>query len=472
MRDTKMTAGKKYDEITCPFCFKTFDSETVHFKAMTLKENDTGTLALDDFSETADENFDFFAEAGDKEQDKTEDKSLNQLFQEKEDVLYKNFWKRYANQPEWKYANYPVITDKDSRMMMGGYHHDADGFVDSVTDAFGESTRERICPCCHNPLPPNYGKYPVHFIATVGITSSGKTVYLSQLMKNMDGIMANVGLGTLSMTEGDARFIKEHPVKKDIPLPRGTTPGTLSEPLFYVILSKGTYHTLVFYDVAGENCVDPEGMEKFGPFVEHADGIIMILDPDQFSRVREDTDDDIAGPKAVLKAMFNSFLSSKNQGGKTDVPLALTISKSDKLYNHPLISPNSNLFQEIRFDEKNQGFDSQQYRNVMGEVRKFLRDVNEGRQLTMILESCFEKYGLFAFTALNCDVKEEEVVEDGVRKKVAMPVSHPSPIRIEEPLLWLLNQFGIVRETGSAQGGSGLGAGGGLFSRFFGGKSK
>lgn len=225
MRDTKMTAGKNYDDITCPFCFKTFDSETVHFKAMTLKEAGTELIALDDFSETADEDFDFFAEAGDTEQDKTEDKSLNQLFQEKEDVLYKNFWKRYANQPEWKYANYPVITDKDSRMMMSGYHHDADGFVDSVTDAFGESTRERICPHCHNPLPPNYGKYPVHFIATVGITSSGKTVYLSQLMKNMDGIMANVGLGTLSMTEGDARFIKEHPVKKDIPLPQGTTPG-------------------------------------------------------------------------------------------------------------------------------------------------------------------------------------------------------------------------------------------------------
>lgn len=27
MRDTKMTAGKNYDDITCPFCFKTFDSE-------------------------------------------------------------------------------------------------------------------------------------------------------------------------------------------------------------------------------------------------------------------------------------------------------------------------------------------------------------------------------------------------------------------------------------------------------------
>ncbi|MEI3282045.1 MAG: hypothetical protein V8R61_04760 [Enterocloster sp.] len=165
----------------------------------------------------------------------------------------------------------------DSRMMQGGFHLDQDGFTDSVTDAFGEVTKVRICPYCHNPLPANYGKYPVHFIATVGITSSGKTVYLSQLMRHMDEIMANVGLGTLSMTEADTRFVREHQVKKDVPLPQGTTPGALSEPLFYVILNNGQYHTLVFYDVAGENCVNQEEMGKFGPFIENADGIIMIL---------------------------------------------------------------------------------------------------------------------------------------------------------------------------------------------------
>ncbi len=432
-----------YERIKCPYCFKEFSHSAVHFKAMTLKAE--AALGMrDDFSD--DEDFDFFAGAQKKEEaSETVDKSLNQLFEEKEDESYQNFWKRYANMPDWKYASYPVITAKDERMLTGGFHKDKDGFVDSAVDAFGEETRVRICPHCHNPLPSNYGKYPVHFIATVGITSSGKTVYLSQLMKNMDSIMANVGLGTLSMTEADSRFVQEHPVRKDVPLPQGTTPGALSEPLFYVILNNGTYHTLVFYDVAGENCVDPEEMGKFGPFIQNADGIIMILDPDQFSQVRENLDDDIAGPKAVVQAMFNSFLSSQNVGGKTKVPLALCLSKSDMLEGNALISPNSNIFREVRYDSKNPGFDMQQYRNIMGEVRRFLEDTSEGRQLTMVLKNCFEKYGYFAFSALNCAVKTEEVEKNGQVQKLAMPVSHPVPMRIEEPFLWLLNQFGIVR---------------------------
>lgn len=436
-----------YEKIKCPFCFKEFSHKEVHFKAMTLKAGDPRENLLDDFSdEGEEETFDFFAGAQKKEEDSnTVDKSLNQLFEEREDEKYQNFWRRYANTPNWKYASYPVITSKDERMMNGGFQTDKDGFVDCVEDAFGEMTRIRICPYCHNPLPSNYGKYPVHFIATVGITSSGKTVYLSQLMKNMDGIMANVGLGTLSMTEADAKFVQTHPVKKDIPLPQGTTPGALSEPLFYVILNNGVYHTLVFYDVAGENCVNPEEMEKFGPFIQNADGIIMILDPSQFSQVRENMDDDIAGPKAVLQAMFNSFLSSQNAGGKTRVPLALSLSKSDMLEGSSLISPNSNIFREVRFDSKNPGFDMQQYRNVMGEVRGFLNDTNEGRQLMMVMKNCFERFGFFAFSALNCGVKTEEVDKNGQVQKLAMPVSHPVPLRIEEPFLWLLNQFGIVK---------------------------
>ena len=102
-------------------------------------------------------------------------------------------------------------------------------------------------------------------------------------------------------------------------------------------------------------------------------------------------------------------------------------------------------FREVRYDSKNPGFDMQQYRNIMGEVRRFLEDTSEGRQLTMVLKNCFEKYGYFAFSALNCAVKTEEVEKNGQVQKLAMPVSHPVPMRIEEPFLWLLNQFGIVR---------------------------
>lgn len=438
---------KKVGKIKCPYCFKEFMHDEVHFKAMTLKEGDARGNAHDDFGVEADEEeFDLFGNAEKQESEDTVDKSVAELFEEKEDPLFKNFWSRYANELDWQYANYPVITKEDTRMMSGTYHRDAEGFVDSVTDFYGMETKERICPHCHNPLPPNYGKYQVHFIATVGITSSGKTVYLSQLLKRMDEYMANVGLGTLNMTPANAKFLKEHPVRMDIPLPQGTTPGALSDPLFYVILDKNEYHTLVFYDVAGENCVRAEDMDKYGPFIENADGIIMILDPDQFSVVNKSMEDDVAGPKEVLTAMFNSFLSSNNVKGRSSVPLALALSKSDKLEDQDILNANSNVFRDIVYNERRPGFDVQQYRNLMGEVRKFLKDMPEGRGLTVVMENCFTTTGFFAFSALNCKVKVEERLENGEMKKVAVPVAHPIPRRIEEPLLWLLSEFGIVQK--------------------------
>lgn len=445
-QEPQAPAKQKTGKIKCPYCFEEFLHDEVHFKAMTLKES-SARSAHDDFGiEAEEEEFDLFGSAERQESEETVDKSIAELFEEKEDPLFKNFWSRYANELDWQYANYPVITRNDKRMMIGDYHKDAEGFVDSVKDCYGMETKERICPYCHNPLPPNYGKYQVHFIATVGITSSGKTVYLSQLLKRMDEYMANVGLGTLNMTSANNKFLREHPVKMDVPLPQGTLPGALSDPLFYVVLDKNVYHTLVFYDVAGENCVMPDEMAKYGPFIENADGIIMILDPAQFSIVNTSGGDDVAGPKEVLQAMFNSFLSSKNVKGRSNVPLALALSKSDQLENQDLVNANSNIFRDIVYNERRLGFDMQQYRNIMGEVRKFLKDMPEGRGLSVVMENCFSTTGFFAFSALNCKVKEEEWVVDGELKTVAVPAAHPMPRRIEEPLLWMLAEFGIVQK--------------------------
>lgn len=63
----------------------------------------------------------------------------------------------------------------------------------------------------------------------------------------------------------------------------------------------------------------------------------------------------------------------------------------------------------------------------------------------VLLENCFSRYGFFAFSALNCGTRTEEVEMNGEIVKLGIPVSHPMPLRIEEPFLWLMNQFGIVR---------------------------
>lgn len=461
----KKETAADFSKIKCPYCFKEFSHESVHFKAMTVKDSSSW---MDDFDDD-DSPFDFFGEnAGANRANAHE---VEELFQEREDRLYKKFWSKYANEMEWDYAKYPVITGKDARMMRGEYRKDADGFVYAVEDAYGMETRERICPNCHNPLPPNYGKYPVYFLATVGITSSGKTVYLSQLMKQMDVIMSNIGLGSLDMSESNQKFIREHPVKKGVKLPKGTPPGVLTIPLFYILLAEKGYSTLVFYDVAGENCVTAAQMSKFSPFIKNADAILMILDPEQFQKVSRNADNEIANPKAVMTAMFNSFVGSENQGGQAKIPFAIALSKSDKLVGNALISSNSNLFRPLEFDRRNTGFDMQQYKNVSAEVRKFLNDSGEGEQVLATAKKCFPVNGLFAFSAVNCEIEEKmETDEEGNENKVSIPLADPDPIRIEEPLLWMLYEFGIIGAKAGGKGRKDEEEEGsmGFFSRFFG----
>ena len=50
--------------------------------------------------------------------------------------------------------------------------HDPEGFLYQVRDEEGRDTKVRICPHCHNPLPFEYGKYPVKYIAVVGIATA------------------------------------------------------------------------------------------------------------------------------------------------------------------------------------------------------------------------------------------------------------------------------------------------------------
>lgn len=453
--------------IKCPYCFEEFSHENVHFKAMSIKSADSwgpdieddeikkknrmfidsskekgSESAADDFGVTEDE-MDPFGRSEEKSRTLSE-KEYARLFEEKQDPLFKKFWKSYSNELSWEYANYPVITGEDPRMMDGEYQRDGNDMVVSVTDHYGVKTKERICPFCHNPLPANYGKYPVHFIATVGITSSGKTVYLSQLLRGMDEYMGNVKMATVEMSSAVTRFLQKNPVKKDVPLPTGTLPGLLNPPLFYVVLAKDSRHTLVFYDVAGEDCADEKEIDRYGPFIRNADGIIMILDPDQFTQVN--WSDDKKLPKTVLSAMYNAFLGQGKNGEKSKIPLALALSKSDKLENVNKFPPNSNIFKDIDYGKVCYGFDLEQYRNLAGEVRRFLDSTSEGQATLNIAELCFSRIGFFAFSALNCDVRAEPKIINGQTISITKPVAHPIPRRIEEPLYWMLSEFGVLQK--------------------------
>lgn len=416
----------------CPYCFKKFSPNLALFKAQTVyTEQDLENLS-------------------------DEERAQKEPYREADDNEYTRFWKDYpGTKTGYKYEKNPIISNREVHPEYPSYieeTRDTDGFLYQVTDTEGRSTRIRICPLCHNPLPHEYGKYPVKYIAIVGITSSGKTVFLTQFLTKVHEFLARVGLTTLGMHEEADDFVKKYPIKRSKPLPAGNATDvlTLPIPLNVVNTKTGKKYTLIFYDIAGENCVNPDQMDKYGKFVQNADGIIMIIDPNQLSDVfhipNERTEEDTASPTKVVEAMYNAFLFA---GGNGKIPLAVALSKSDMLREH-CGTTNMNMFHEINYESyTNVGFPYEDYLNIDTEVQILLEPrKNSGMQGKLLRDklkvSFPESHSFFAFSALN--TKPMEKTDD---KGITYSILEEDPIttRIEEPVFWVLYRMGLIERA-------------------------
>lgn len=430
----------KQEWFKCPYCFEKIFERGVAFRAMTAY-----TLQdLDDF------------EGAEREKKKQ--------YLLASDDLYEKFWNKYpGSKPEDSeisrtYERNPIISQFDTRFLTNSkltdgsrltFREDEDGFLNEVIDTEGNSSKVRICPHCHNRLPFEFGKYPIKYIPVVGITSSGKTVYLSQLLTKIDEILIRAGMTVAGLCPEVDDFLKSHTIRKGQHLPGGNATNVLTTPIPVNVMSKkdGSRHTLVFYDIAGENCVNAGQMEKYGPFIKNADGIIMIMDPRQFTDLiylggdDDEATDDTYSPDKVVAAMYTAFVSSESAGGKSGTPLAAALSKSDLLKETEVIGENSNIFKKIPYEEYiGRGFPYDDCTVVNAEVKMLLKKSIKGEILAEKLMQFFPTHSYFAFSALN---GTPIVSEEGSSKRYQMEVN-PEAIRVEEPLFWLLHKMEMI----------------------------
>lgn len=380
-----------------------------------------------------------------------EEKQEKEPFLEAADPVLGEFWSRFPNsQPKSDYDKRPVLSNTDPRYLKGVYKRDAEGFVNEAIDGEGRSTKVRICPLCHNVLPFEFGKYPVKYIAVVGITSSGKTVYLSQMLKKIKEILARVNYSVVGGYSEIEAFTESREITKGKPLPKSNTPDVFILPLPINVMNNATgkRYTLVFYDIAGENCVNANNMEIYGRFVANADGIIMIVDPKQFTQLfflpGVNASEQVFSPEKVVEAMYDCFLSANNTGGKSQVPLAATLSKSDLLREGGAFSEDSILFEDIHYEEYDKpGFPYDDFNEVQSELESVFKSKEsmQGEIFVNALKQSFKNYAFFAFSALNC-----RAVRATNSKGEAFSVIDevPETIRIEESLLWIFHELKLI----------------------------
>lgn len=454
-------------KIICPYCFKEFAHDKVHFRLETVRDDGYDQSDIEHESDPQ----------------KKAEMQQSMFFQPMDDAAYEKFWKKYGATTELTTNNERVrfgcevyqlpIVDPSSPDAEHCLHlqdhedgksdyflYDGSGMVQGVEDIYGVVSHRRVCPHCHNPLPNGYGKNTIKFISVIGVTGSGKTVYISQLLKYMPHYAHNLAnMSTHTTDDRVDNFIKYNPVKRNVPLPDSTMAGRLSQPMTYdIVKADGGRETIVIYDIAGENCKDATEMERYGDFVLHSHGLILLISPKQMGFIEDygtygtedDSAEDAAEPDVVLNTIYNT-ITSKMKEGICTIPLAVCISKSD-FFARSLGEGEENgaeivdiatsdvvPYEDPQTGKKVPGFHATQY-NVL---QKKLTRMMERNPISGELEREYKYFNYFIFSAVGCAVKKEE--QNG--KIVSYPVDDPIPIRIAEPLLWLFKRFGYIQSN-------------------------
>lgn len=417
--------------IRCPYCFMEFHQEHTIFRAsrgfdrseLELGGSGMGGL-LGGTPKSSNNNAQNLFQKFDTEDSTAANKKL--------DVKLIDFWKDRGGSSgyvtvnrNWDYPhldpqNKDIFNKMVSKNPVGslvpgedGFVRDRDGFITHVLDQHTHTAQPatRICPGCHNPLPTaDYGKYPVKFISVVGITGAGKTVFLNQLLTRFDDVIHGTGFikGAHNL---DA--IGES-VAPGFALPAATDDKIMRHPLAVTLLkvdqrgqeTDGSM-TLVFYDIAGENCVSKNGDQDLlrakatiGEFIAKCDGLIFLLDPEQIPSfaegdVRPNNISNVVAVMSNIRTLMNTDLPNWNS-----IPVAVCLAKSDKLNNKSQI-PNSDAMFSWP-DRQIKGFHRDQNFQISQSLKTFLEQ-NAGAVVSPL--HSFPRKAFFAVSAITCGVE-------------------------------------------------------------------
>lgn len=435
--------------------------------------------------------------------------ALNAIFAEKTDEPYLFFWSSMGL-PEEQIDARRVIIDMQSHSRLNQelaasrqelaarrYDPESCGFSFHVREsAVSVFSNTMVCPHCHNVLPHNFFRDEMLMIGLAGSVASGKTVYLTSLLMNGFATMQRENL-SVRHASGNVNdpYRREMEQNADRLMVEGICPEstikTFRPPLFLDVTyhaGTGVFHLITaIYDVAGELIQESGGSGRTG-FVRYMDGFICLIDPAQMhlehsfisqgmpdeaivlsklhlmtpeeqrniqslsnrngkqvmdpSDFMEERYGGMAGYFTQRKPdiLFDTLRSILGETGMRQKMMALTITKSDLL--EELGEIRSYKGSRLLF-ERNQvtyGFMDMDHHFLRQKILWKLFDQKAFRLQRNL--SDYRAGSLFLLSALGCETQEDDTREG----KVVRTVGKVKPIRVEEPVLWMIMQ--TMRERG------------------------
>ncbi|MBW6436453.1 hypothetical protein KZ829_22180 [Actinoplanes hulinensis] len=325
----------------------------------------------------------------------------------------------------------------------------------AVHDVCNAVSGVKVCPHCHSRMPPSFGEGRSPLIAMAGAPHTGKSVYLRILA---DQLRHGMGLrfGADVKLIGDEQF-SNTTGRADYLDPAGELfPGGQlyaktqqasegrRDPIVFGWRQRrmGRYDTtlLSFFDTAGEDLSSMSTVDNLR-YLGAADALILLLDPFLIPRAR----DQINLPKSayttnqstvdVLNRVTDNLRESRHLGGRKNIPIpvAVVFAKIDAFFDvwgedHPL----------VQRPEPGPYYDETAGRATHEYVRGQLADWG-AHDVDNHLTHNYKNYRYFAVSALGAepDYDNDIIDPNGVH-----------PFRVDEPLLWLLSQFGVVPDRG------------------------
>lgn len=322
-----------------------------------------------------------------------------------------------------------------------------------------EPTVARYCADCDKRLEHDYITTPARIIAVVGSSESGKSTYVGVLINELRNRVGAAFDGMALDLVGDASRARYDEVFRQYLYGRGRTlrrtdsirASHVLDPLLFMLRfprrsrlsgrESITACLTVFYDTAGEDILDADRRERLSRYLAAADGIVFVLDPLQIPSVRAAAAEAGSLPGrttdqvGMLQGLAEVLRRSTDRTGREriTIPLAVVVAKTDALAD--LLPPGTALDHAGRHDG---AYDEADGRRVHDETRAILHDWTDGPALLNTVQNAFAEHRFFGVSALGFPpTSADELSAHGIH-----------PLRVEDPMLWLLARFGLVPTVG------------------------
>jgi hypothetical protein len=326
-----------------------------------------------------------------------------------------------------------------------------------------QKTHKVVCPSCHNNLPESTLKGRDMIISIVGARDTGKSHFVGVIIKELiDRISVKFGGAMVGFDDSMSRYETNFGQRLYVNLQKLDLTQSSEQsidngayrPLIFTlnIKKKGLFgdsidcSTFVFFDTAGEDLNELDTMATVNKYICKSAGIIFLLDPMQIPAVSNQLDDKVVARASSLGGQQTtrsddimgrvSDLIRKDRNMKTsqriDIPVAAVFSKFDAIET---LVPSGSTILEPSPHCAEKAFLLSDWHNVNSEIQGLLKTWGADSFMAQ-LDVNYTNYSYFTVSALGLNNSPHE--DRGIER--------PRPHRIEDPLLWLLKENGVINE--------------------------